>query len=139
MRIQIKKIMVALIREVLVGTGFLGDSDGKESTCNAGDLGSFPELGRSPRGGHGNPLQYSCLENPHGQRSLMGYSPWGRKESDTTEHLSTQTHSHFVSHFSAGHLGAVREVTFTLSSSHLVIPQVLRNLPTQQTLGKEAF
>ena len=34
--------------------------------------------------GNGNPLQYSCLENPHGQRSLAGYSPWGRKESDTT-------------------------------------------------------
>ena len=39
-----------------------------------------------------NPLQYSCLENPHGQRSLVGYSPWGRKESDMTEPLSlTQT------------------------------------------------
>ena len=34
---------------------------------------------------HGNPLQYSCLENPHGQRSLAGYSPWGHKESETTE------------------------------------------------------
>ena len=37
---------------------------GKESTCNAGDLGLIPGLGRSPGGGHGNPLQYSCLENP---------------------------------------------------------------------------
>jgi len=37
-----------------------------------GDLGSIPGLGRSPGGGHGNPLQYSCLENPHGQRSLAG-------------------------------------------------------------------
>ena len=46
--------------------GFPGGSDGKESTCNAGDLGSIPGLGRSPGGGHGNPLQYSCLENPHG-------------------------------------------------------------------------
>ena len=36
-------------------------------------------------GGHGNPLQYSCLENPHGQRSLAGCSPWGRKESNRTE------------------------------------------------------
>ena len=36
----------------------------KESTCNAGDLGSIPGLGRSPEGGNGNPLQYSCLENP---------------------------------------------------------------------------
>ena len=41
------------------------------------DTGSNPELGRSPGGGHGNPLQYSYLENPHGQRSLVGYSPWG--------------------------------------------------------------
>ena len=40
---------------------YMGSSDGKESTCNAGDLGSIPELGRSPGGGHGNPLQYSCL------------------------------------------------------------------------------
>ena len=43
----------------------------------------------SPGGGHGNPLQYSCLENPHKQRSLEGYSPWGSKESDTTEWPST--------------------------------------------------
>ena len=51
------------------------DPDSKESTWNAGDLGSIPGLGRSPGGGHGNPLQYSCLENPHGQRSLVGYGP----------------------------------------------------------------
>ena len=43
---------------------FLGGSDDKESTCNAGDLGLIAELGRSPGGGHGNRLQYSCLENP---------------------------------------------------------------------------
>ena len=42
----------------------------------------------SPEEGNGNPLQYSCLENPHGQRSLTGYSPWGHKESDTTERLT---------------------------------------------------
>ena len=58
--------------------GLPGSSAGKESTCNAGDLGLIPGLGRSPGGGHGDPLQY-CLENPHGQRSLAGYSPWGRK------------------------------------------------------------
>ena len=108
--------------------GFPGSAAGKESACNAGDLGSIPgsrrscgegigyplqdswaslavqmvknptrnagepdlipELGTSPRGGHGNPLQYSCLENPHGQRSLVGYSP----ESDMTERLSTAQH-----------------------------------------------
>ena len=44
--------------------GFPGGSDGKESTSNAGDLGSVPGLGRSPERGHGNPLQFSCLENP---------------------------------------------------------------------------
>ena len=54
-----------------------------------GDLGSIPELGRSLGGGHGNPPQYSCLENPHGQRSLAGCNPWGHKESDTTEQLNT--------------------------------------------------
>jgi len=54
-----------------------------------GDLGSTPGLRRSPGGGHDNPLQYSCLENPHGWRSLAGYNPWGHKESDTTEPLST--------------------------------------------------
>ena len=58
---------------------FPGSSDGKESACNAGDLGSVPGLGRSPGGGYGNLLQYSCLENPHGQRSLVGYSPWVTK------------------------------------------------------------
>ena len=52
----------------------LGGSDGKESAFNAGD-GLIPGLGSSPGGGHGNLLQYSCLENPHGQRSLAG--PWG--------------------------------------------------------------
>ena len=62
---------------VVINMGFLGGSNGKESTCNVGDLGSTPGLGRSPGEGHGNPLQYSCLENPHGQRSLAGYSPWG--------------------------------------------------------------
>ena len=54
-----------------------------------GHLGSVLGLGRSPGWGHGNPLQYSCLKNPHGQRSLAGYSPWGCKESDMTERLST--------------------------------------------------
>ena len=62
--------------------GFPGSSAGKESACSARDLGSIPGLGRSPEGGYGNPLQYSCLENPHGQRSLVGYSPQCHKEFD---------------------------------------------------------
>ena len=70
--------------------GFPGGSASKESTCNAGDLGLIPGSGRSPGEGKGNPLQYSCLENPLGQRSLAGYSPWGHKESDTTKHRKTK-------------------------------------------------
>ena len=103
--------------------GSLGSSAGRESTCNAGDLGCIPGSGSSPGEGIGYPLQYSwaslvaqlvknlpamretwvqsvgkmswrrewqplqhsCLENPHGQRSLAGYSPWGCKESDMTD------------------------------------------------------
>ena len=67
-------------------------TDCKESACNEGDLGSIPGLGISSGGGHGKPLQYSCLENPHVQRSLVGYSPWVCKESDMTEQLSTAQH-----------------------------------------------
>ena len=66
-------------------TGFPGGSEGKESACNVGDLGSILGLGRPPRGGHGNPLQHSCLENPHEQRNLADCSSWGHKRSDTTE------------------------------------------------------
>ena len=66
--------------------GFSGGSGSKESACNVGDLGLIYRLERSPGGGHGSPLQYSCLVNPHGQRSLVGYSPQGRKESDMTKH-----------------------------------------------------
>ena len=66
--------------------GFPGDSDSKESACNAEDPGSVSRLGRSPGEGHGNPLQYSCLENLM-DRGLVGYSPWGHKESDMTERL----------------------------------------------------
>ena len=61
--------------------GFPGSSAGK-------DPGLISGLGRSPGGGHGNPFQNCCLENPRGQGSLVGYSLWGHKESDTTEWLS---------------------------------------------------
>ena len=72
--------------------GFPGGSVSEEFICNTGDLGSIPWLGRSPGGGHDNPLQYSCMENPYGQRSLVGCSPWSHKELDTTEQLSTAQH-----------------------------------------------
>ena len=58
----------------------------KKLPANAGDardMGSSPGLGRTPGEGHGSPLQYTCQEISHGQRSLVGYSPWGHKESDT--------------------------------------------------------
>ena len=51
----------------------------------------IPGLGRSRGAGHGNPLHYFCLENPHGQRSSVGYNPWGPKESDTTERPSSSS------------------------------------------------
>ena len=60
----------------------------KQSAFNAGDLGLIPESGRLPGGGHGNLLQYSCLENPYGQKSLVSYTPWGLKELGTTEWLN---------------------------------------------------
>ena len=59
--------------------GFPDGSDSKESTCNVRNLGSIPGLWRSPGGGHGNPPQYPCLGNSHGQRSLAGNSPRGCK------------------------------------------------------------
>ena len=76
--------------------GFPGGPDGKESACNTGEPGLIPGLGRSPEGGHGNPLQCSCLENPHGQRGLAGYSPWGYKELDMSELLSTHTNTYEI-------------------------------------------
>ena len=65
---------------------FAGGSDGKESVCNAGDLGLIPRLGRSSGGGHGSPLQYSCLENSM-DRGAWWSTVHGlqSKESDTTE------------------------------------------------------
>ena len=79
-----------LMRNASKGTlQFPGSSAGKEPACNAGDPSSIPGLGKFPGEGIGYQLQYSCLENPHGQRSLVGSSPRGHKESDTTEQLST--------------------------------------------------
>ena len=82
-----------------VTSHFPGGSDSKVSAYNVGDPGSIPGSRRSPGEGNGNPLQYSCLENPMDRRAL-GYSPWGPKELDTTERL----HFHF-------------KVTSTVSSS----------------------
>ena len=88
---------VSLVLQILCPTQYVnsylivipGGSAGKESACNAGDPGSIPESGRSPREGNSHPLHCSCLGKSHGQRSLVGYSPWGHRESDMTEQLST--------------------------------------------------
>ena len=79
---------------LLLLLGIPGSSDGKESTYSVRDLDLIPGLGRSPGEGNGNPLQYSCLENPHGQRSLVGCSSRSHKELDMTEQLST-AHCYF--------------------------------------------
>ena len=71
---------------------FPGGSVGKESTCNSGDLDSIPGLGRSPGGRHDNPLQYSCLENPHGQRSLVAAVYGVSKSWTRLSDLSTAQH-----------------------------------------------
>ena len=85
-RLDLESFLLPLTPAVVFGgsggsRGFPGGSDNKEPTYNAGDLGLIPGSGRSPGEGNGNPLQYSS----YGQRSLVGYSPWGRKESDTAE------------------------------------------------------
>ena len=68
--------------------GLLGGSVGKESACNAGDTSLTPGLGRSPGGGQGNPVWYSCLENPV-DRGAWRATAHGVTESNTTERLST--------------------------------------------------
>ena len=58
------------------------------------DVGWIPVLGRSPGGGNGNPTPVLLPGELDGQRSLVSYSPWGHKESDTTERINTHTHTH---------------------------------------------
>ena len=64
----------------------------RNPASNVGDTGSIPGSGRSPGEGNGNPLQYPCTGKSHGQRSLVGCSPWGRKELDLTKHTHTHIH-----------------------------------------------
>ena len=84
-----KKWVAGKICTSMLWLGFPGGSDSNESACSDGDLGLTSGLGSSSGRGHSNPLQYSCLENPHGQRSLAGFSPCSCKESNTTERIST--------------------------------------------------
>ena len=73
--------------------GFPGGSEVKASARNAGDLGLIPGSGRSPGEGNGNPFKVFLPGESYGRRSLVGYSPWGRKESETPDRL------HFDFHF----------------------------------------
>ena len=75
---------------------FPGGSDSKASTYNVGDLGSTPGSGRYPGEVNGNSLQYSCLKNPMDGGTWLGYSPWGHKESDTTERLYSLIQLHHI-------------------------------------------
>ena len=81
-------------------SGFPGGSGGKESACSAGDVGLILGLGRFPGGGHGNPLQYSCLENPM-DRGAQRATVHGVAESDTTESLRTYIY-YITLHYRSG-------------------------------------
>ena len=76
--------------------GFLGGSAGKESACNAGDLGLNPELGRSPGEGNGNPVYILAWKIPWTERILAGYSPWGCKELDMIWWLNHHHHHQWL-------------------------------------------
>ena len=87
---KIKVVLYA--RGVESGTRHVSSWGRKKTWLKSSLFLLYTFMEESPGGGHGNPLQYSCLENPHGQRSLVGYSPWGYKELDTTKRLSTAQH-----------------------------------------------
>ena len=95
--------------------GFPGGSDDKRVHLQCGRSALSPWVGRHPEGGHGNPLQYSCLENPHQQRCLAGYSPRGHKELDTTDtqHTAHTTHIPYIHSF------------LYLPLQHLLLPKTI--------------
>ena len=94
--------------------GFPDGSDGKKSAFNVGDLGWIPGLGRSSGGGNDNLTQYSYLENPHGQRSLVDYSPWGHKESDKSKQMGHKLESFCIA---KGNLKQNKEKIYGLSEN----------------------
>ena len=77
---EIFYVLGAMLSSLLSTFCFPGGSDGNKSACHEGHLGSVPGWGGSSGERKGNPFQYSRPENPHGQRSLAGYSPWGHKD-----------------------------------------------------------
>ena len=84
-----KEILFAIWNNIWGFLGGLAVKNPPPNAADARDVGSVPGLGRFPAEGNGNPLQYSCLEKSHGQRSLVGYNTVpGAAELDMTEHLS---------------------------------------------------
>ena len=78
-----------------------------DNAGDTGDMSSIPEAGRSPGGGHGNPLQYSCLENPMDReawQATVRLPLWGSKESDKSEYTDTHTQTHTHTHTEGGHV-----------------------------------
>ena len=84
-----REILCAVLIGSLDHFHYLGGSDGKESSCNAGDPGSIPELGRCPGEGHGNPLQFSCLENSLDRGAWWAAVHGVTKSPDMTEQICT--------------------------------------------------
>ena len=113
--------------------------DGRESACTAGDGGSIPCSGRPPGEGNGYPLQYSCLGNPR-QRSLVGYSPWGRNIPGVGLNWATNT---FILFFYSAQpesplgqhllflMGQRYHTEIKTSGRHVPIPRPKRFLPDQ--------
>ena len=106
----------------VVSQGFPGGSVVRNLPGNArdtGDVGSLPESGRSHGEGSGNPLQYFCLENPHGQRSLKGYSPWDHKR---VRHDLATKHACLVAHLNL----ITSRKPYLIISTHWVLGHNLR-------------
>ena len=115
-----------------------------------GDLGSIPGLGKSPGGGHGNPLQYSFLENLHGQRSLEACSPWGHKESDATERLnwtddnctfnfSRNCYSKWLYHFTQNFSSSTSSPTFGTAHAFYWASLVAQSVRNRPACGRPGF
>ena len=104
---------------------FPGGSLNKESACNAGDLGSIPGSGRSPSRRKWQPTPALLPGESHGQRSLVGYNPWGHKESDSTEWLALSS-SRLWSHLGEGrHMIWLFFVAFLLGFPYLFFVAVI--------------
>ena len=85
---KVMSLLCNTLSSFVIPLGFSDGSDGKESACSAGDLTLIPELGRSPGEGNGNPLQFSCLENPVDREAWRATVHGVAEESDRTEQLT---------------------------------------------------